>query len=182
MKADEINWADLQAPISPRWRVQSVKNGKAICVPYIDARSVHERLDEVLTPANWQNNYQQETGTATIGILIDGDWVFKSDVGTDTKVEAIKGKASDAFKRAAVVWGIGRDLYSMGTRVLNADSSGKFAVTDKGTVLYTGDQLTAYINGISESMGLIMQLWKRNTQLQKDQRFLDALTILKSLV
>ena len=179
---EKINWPLLQAPIAPRWRVQSFKNGNVICVPYIDARAVHERLDEVLTPAGWQNNYQQETGTATIGILIDSDWVFKSDVGTDTKVESIKGKASDAFKRAAVVWGIGRDLYSMGTRVLKSDDSGKYAVTDKGTVLYTGDQLTAYINGISENMGLIMQLWKRNPSIQKDQRFIDALTILKSIL
>jgi hypothetical protein len=42
------------------------------------------------------------------------DWVWKSDCGTESQVEKQKGEASDAFKRAAVMWGIGRFLYSLG--------------------------------------------------------------------
>jgi hypothetical protein len=181
MDQTNIDWPALQAGFVPRWRVQSAKNGNAICVPYIDARAVATRLDEVMGASQWQNHYDPTTGLATIGILIDGDWVFKSDVGEDSKVSAIKGRASDAFKRAAVVWGIGRDLYAMGTRVLKS-SDGKHPETDKGTMLYTGDQLSNYLNGMSENMGLILQIWKRNPSLQKDQRFLDALTILKEIL
>ena len=176
----EIDWAALQAPFTPRWRVQSVKNGHAIMVPYVDARAVAERLDTCLGAGLWQNNYSPETGLATIGIFIDGDWVFKSDVGEDSKVSAIKGKASDAFKRAAVVWGIGRDLYSMGTRVLKC-TDGKYPETDGGVKLITGDQQSNYLNGLTENRSLIMQLWNRNKDLQTDQRFKDALNVLREV-
>lgn len=152
----------------------------AIMVPYVDARQVAARLDEVLGAGNWQNNYDPETGSGTIGIKIEGEWVFKSDVGTDTKVEAIKGRASDAFKRAAVVWGIGRDLYAMGTRILKS-SDGKYPETEKGQKLITGDQQSNYLNGLTENAALIMQLWNRNKPLQGDQRFKDALNVLREV-
>ncbi|MCP5002531.1 MAG: hypothetical protein GY941_01065, partial [Planctomycetes bacterium] len=48
-----------------------------------------------------------------ISIKIGDEWVTKSDGAGDTKVEAEKGSISDAFKRAAVKWGIGRYLYSL---------------------------------------------------------------------
>ena len=35
------------------------------------------------------------------------------DCGTESNVEKQKGEASDAFKRAAVHFGIGRDLYNL---------------------------------------------------------------------
>lgn len=180
METSNIAWPDLQAPFVPRWRVQSVKNGHAIMVPYVDARQVATRLDEIVGAENWQNNYDPETGLATIGININGEWVFKSDVGTESNIEKVKGRASDAFKRAAVVWGIGRDLYQMGTRILKS-SDGKYPETEGGQKLITGDQQSNYINGLTESMALVMQLWNRNKELQKDQRFIDALTILKQI-
>ena len=37
------------------------------------------------------------------------------DCGTESNVEKQKGEASDAFKRAAVQFGIGRDLYNLPT-------------------------------------------------------------------
>jgi hypothetical protein len=49
----------------------------------------------------------------SIGINVDGWWVWKSDCGTESNVEKQKGEASDAFKRAAVMWGVGRFLYSL---------------------------------------------------------------------
>ena len=111
----------LKSPFTPKWRVQSAKNGKAICVPYLDARQVQTRFDEVCTPEKWQNTYDPETGAAGIAILIESDWIWKTDVGTESNVEKIKGRASDAFKRAAVLWGVGRDLYERGTKVLKAE-------------------------------------------------------------
>lgn len=41
-----------------------------------------------------------------------GEWITKEDVGELSNVAANKGRASDAFKRAATNWGIGRELYS----------------------------------------------------------------------
>lgn len=175
-----MNLEDLKKPIAPKWRVQSVKNGKAICVPYLDARAVQQRLDEVCGAEKWQNSYDPETGSGSIGILIESDWIWKSDVGAESKVEKEKGKASDAFKRAAVLWGIGRDLYNLGTKVLKAD--GKQAETAGGQKLYTGDQLSNYINGLSESKAMLAQIWKMNPKLQENETFKSAMSNLKNLV
>ena len=176
----EINLEKLKEPITPRWRVQSTKNNKAICVPYLDARQVQERFDSVCGAGKWQNSYDPETGRSSIGLYLDGDWIWKSDVGTESNVEKVKGMASDAFKRAAVLWGVGRFLYKLGTKVL--DAQGKQAATPKGQILYTGDQLSNYINGLSEGKALLMQLWNLNKDLQSDEVFKTSISNLKNLV
>jgi hypothetical protein len=99
------------------WRAQSVtKDGsKAMALAYIDARDVMDRLDDVCGAANWQDRYEFH-GARTIcylSIRIDGEWVTKADGAGDSDVEAEKGAISDALKRAAVKWGIGRYLYSL---------------------------------------------------------------------
>lgn len=80
---------------------------------YVDARFVMDRLDTAVGPANWQDKFEPVPGgvKASIGILISETWVWKADVGVESTIEATKGAYSDAFKRAAVKWGIGRDLY-----------------------------------------------------------------------
>jgi len=187
----EINLEKLKEPITPRWRVQSTKNNKAICTAYIDARQAQDRLDDVCGAQNWQNTYDPETGSSSIAILINGDWIWKSDVGTEreasgklgaTERESIKhkGKASDAFKRAAILWGVGRFLYKIENKVLSMD--GNYAKTPKGTILYTGDQLSNYINGLSEGKALLMQLWNLNKDLQSDEVFKTSISNLKNLV
>ncbi len=99
------------------WRAQTLtKDGsKALALAYIDSRDVQDRLDAVVGPENWQDRYEVH-GAKTICYLslrIDGEWVTKADGAGDTAVEAEKGSLSDAFKRAAVKWGIGRYLYSL---------------------------------------------------------------------
>lgn len=99
------------------WRAQSVnKEGtKALALAYIDARDVMERLDAVVGPGNWQDRYEF-SGPRTIcylSIRVGEEWITKADGAGDTDVEAEKGAISDAFKRAAVKWGIGRYLYDL---------------------------------------------------------------------
>lgn len=101
------------------WRAQTVtKNGdKAMALAYIDARDVMDRLDSVLGSENWQDRYEF-AGPRTIcylSIKVGDEWITKADGAGDTDVEAEKGAISDAFKRAAVKWGIGRYLYAMPT-------------------------------------------------------------------
>lgn len=101
------------------WRAQSLtKDGtKAMALAYIDARDVMDRLDDVCGSENWQDRYEFH-GTRTIcylSIRVDGEWVTKADGAGDSDVEAEKGAISDALKRAAVKWGIGRYLYSIVT-------------------------------------------------------------------
>ena len=105
---------------SVHWRAQSVtKDGdKAMALAYIDARNVMDRLDAICGPANWQDSYTETPKgrlICTLSINIDGVWVSKSDGAGDTDVEGDKGAISDALKRAAVKWGIGRYLYDMPT-------------------------------------------------------------------
>lgn len=99
------------------WRAQSVtKDGtKAMALAYIDARDVMRRLDDVCTPAGWQCRYPHadKKTICEIGIKVGDEWVWKANGAGDTDIEAEKGAVSDAFKRAAVLWGIGRYLYDM---------------------------------------------------------------------
>lgn len=112
----------LAAPFaSIHWRAQTVSNKEgrppsAMALCYMDARDVMDRLDEVVGPDCWQDAYTETAKgrvIASISIKIDGEWVTKSDGAGDTDVEGEKGGMSDAFKRAAVKWGIGRYLYNM---------------------------------------------------------------------
>lgn len=107
------------------WRAQTVtKDGsKALALAYLDARDVMDRLDEVCGIHGWQSeHYDCGNGRmgCKIGVYIDspiegeyGRWIWKSDGAGGTDVEADKGAFSDALKRAAVSWGIGRYLYGL---------------------------------------------------------------------
>lgn len=99
------------------WRSQSMnKEGtSAMALAYIDARDVMDRLDAVCGPANWQDRYEFH-GPRTVcylSIRVDSEWITKADGAGDSDVEAEKGAISDALKRAAVKWGIGRYLYAL---------------------------------------------------------------------
>jgi hypothetical protein len=101
------------------WKVQTSgrsKNGKiwAIVVPYVKASAIQERLDSILGPENWKNEPFQPgpAGGLQCGLSlwINGNWVTKWDGADNTNYEPIKGGMTDAFKRAARMWGIGRYL------------------------------------------------------------------------
>jgi len=108
--------SELKKEVAYRWRVQSFSKSKPLaqCVAYLDSRIVQDLLDEVVGPENWQDKYEEHKNNlfCGIGININGEWVWKWDCGTESNVDKQKGEASDAFKRAAVKWGIGRFLYS----------------------------------------------------------------------
>ena len=101
-------------------RVGSVfRNGASgIALPYIDARQVMERLDTVVGQQNWSDNYKVVDNQSVVcELTIFG--ITKSDAGQAKpdgdkgEVKALKSAVSDAFKRAAVKWGIGQFLYSL---------------------------------------------------------------------
>lgn len=106
---------DLTIEIPYKWKVQTAKSWGCECVAYVDARQVMDLLDEALGPENWQDHYREVAGNVycDLKIKVDGEWVTKSDCGSESSFEKEKGQASDAFKRAAVKWGIGRFLYRL---------------------------------------------------------------------
>lgn len=89
----------------------------AKALAYVTNRTIMQRLDDVCGPENWCNDYREWKGTAQlcgISIRIEGvGWVTKWDGAGDTEIESVKGGLSDSMKRAAVAWGIGRDLYKL---------------------------------------------------------------------
>lgn len=176
----------LTAPIeNPKWRVQSAYPREhpttAVVVPYIDSRMVQERLDTALGPDNWSNTYDPESGAASISIKIDGEWITKADVGAESKIDKEKGKASDAFKRAAVMWGIGRDIYKLGDQRLKCDQY-KTPLTSKGEPLRTPTMLSDYMNKMNESEGCLYRIWLLNENLHADDNFKAILAELKKYV
>lgn len=93
------------------------KNGKQLpSMSYITARQVQARLDEVVGPGNWSTSYFAH-GNGAVECTLSIYGVSKTDVGysnnpdRDDESEPLKAAYSDAFKRAAVAWGIGRFLY-----------------------------------------------------------------------
>ena len=106
-------------PEKINWRVgntnKKTNNGRATigsALAYIDARDVMERLDDVVGVDKWQCKYPYP-GCCELSIKFGEEWITKSNAAGETQVEAEKGQASDAFKRAAVLFGIGRYLYDL---------------------------------------------------------------------
>lgn len=154
---------NLKKEIPYQWRIQSkTKNGKAICSAYIDARDAMKVLDRYCT-YGWHTEVKDVAGFIFYGIGINvplsGDenedeelviqTIWRWDTGariendtTDQMYEqAGKSAASDAFKRAAVQWGVGRFLYDLDTVMLPFE--GYNVIDEQGQKVY---DLTTYIN------------------------------------
>jgi hypothetical protein len=136
-----------------KWRVQSASKWGAQCVAYIDSRDVQDLFDEVLGAAGWQVRFEEHKGNlfACIGVHIAGEWVWKSDCGTESNIEKQKGEASDAFKRAAVMWGVGRFLYELPIVKLPVkEENGKFVPYSetKGRFIKSGDEISTWCNAL----------------------------------
>lgn len=95
------------------WRVGATTQDKAkgIALAYIDARDVMKRLDDVCGHL-WQCRYPFP-GCCEIGVKPGDEWIWRGNGAGETNVEGEKGQFSDAFKRAGVMWGIGRYLYAL---------------------------------------------------------------------
>ena len=105
LRADEIDC-----------RVGTVTDKGCSLLMYKDARVDMRLLDEVVGATNWKREHELINGNlfCTVSIWDDEkkEWVSKQDVGVESNTEKEKGQASDAFKRACVNWGIGRELYT----------------------------------------------------------------------
>lgn len=147
-----INYDALKAEMPHKWKVQTASANCISCVAYVDSRQVQDMLDAVVGPANWQDRYIVVDGQlhCEIGIYDEtkNEWVWKGDCGTESMTEKEKGQASDAFKRAAVKWGVGRFLYAKEIFRLFKDNiitkNGKALPALNGKVMY-GDDLTTFI-------------------------------------
>lgn len=134
MTAEAEMWAKLavpfpesevkQRPGAAKWdhkpscdgpRCRDTKDpAKHIQFSYVDARAVMQRLDDVLTPAGWEFTSTVVPGTDVVHGHLTVAGFVREDYGypnSDHDDEPIKAAASDALKRCAVMFGIGRHLY-----------------------------------------------------------------------
>src|SRR5207253_6216353 len=88
---------------------------------YITARTAMNRLDSVLGPENWWDDFVPLENSVTCRLTIrlpDGSTVTKADAGGYAGMadqgDDDKSGFSDAFKRAAAKFGVARYLYRDG--------------------------------------------------------------------
>ena len=117
----------LSKPFAPEdleWRLQNTNKNKTggFAVPYVTNRAIQDRLDDVVGPENWRNEFKpwhsngkKDAQICGISIYLEErkEWITKWDGAEDTDIESVKGGLSDSMKRAAVQWGVGRVLYKM---------------------------------------------------------------------
>ena len=149
-------WTRLAQPFDPEevaLKVQAYTRDRSrgLIFPYVDARAVMMRLDDVAGPGNWEDRYDTwgETGDrvsvkCTLTIL----GITKEDAGEGRDY---KSAVSDALKRAAVKFGIGRYLYATPDVWADLDEQGRIleparvkarilGVPLSGSVAPTGDK------------------------------------------
>jgi hypothetical protein len=133
-------WAQLSAPLPTgviAWRQDGravQRDGKyfARFVAYVDANTVRERLDSVvagewdltleLLPTLASDEHDEATCSFKARLQILG--VIREDVGTGRDYKAA---ATDAFKRAAVRFGIAHELYAYEQNWVQVDGDGRYA-------------------------------------------------------
>ncbi len=125
----------FQAPFDPseiKWKPAVVSGERAMALAYVDARVIEDRLDNVLGVAGWQDEYQvlpDGSVMCRLKVRVDGEWITKEDVGSLSEQpdggDRMKAAFSDALKRAAVKFGIGRYLYRLGSQWVDYDPKKK---------------------------------------------------------
>lgn len=139
-KAPADVWARLAAPLAKDtifWRQDGKsisRDGKVIArfVAYIEANTVRERLDSVvpgewdltLTPLPLLHGESAEESTCTFKARLQVLGVVREDVGTGRDY---KQAATDAFKRAAVRFGIAHELYAYHQNWVEVDGDDRYA-------------------------------------------------------
>ena len=126
---------DLAAPFDAsevKFKPQHVTGNRALVVPFVDARVIQDRLDEVLGVMGWQDRYKclpDGSVVCRLRIRLGAEWITKEDVGGQSEQpdEGDRRKAafSDALKRAAVKFGIGRYLYRLKPQWVDYDPQKK---------------------------------------------------------
>jgi hypothetical protein len=121
----------LSAPFDPanvKFKPAVVSGSRALALAYVDARAIQDRLDEVLGVEGWQDDYEALADGSVICRLklkLGQRWITKVDVGGPSEQpdggDRMKAAFSDALKRAAVKFGIGRYLYRLPSQWVDYD-------------------------------------------------------------
>lgn len=161
----------LLTPQDVEVRMNNAKNGYADLLVYKNARTDMDILDETFDVMGWQCSYSEVNGVVYCTISVyDAEkkmWISKTDCGAETQVEAEKGQASDAFKRAAFRFGIGRALYSCPKiRVQLYDGEGYWTKFKVDTLEYdTDDKCSKLV--ITDAIGRVRFSWEKGETITR---------------
>lgn len=158
------------------------KNGGSLSLLlYKTARTDAALLDETVGMLNWQTDYKMLDGKLYCGIGVKSgeSWIWKWNVGTESNMEAEKGQASDAFKRAGFTWGLGAELYSSpqikiwSDKCSIKDYNGKFKCYDKFNVQaieYDANEDISKLVIVNETSGAVCFSWEAGVKPQPNTR------------
>src|SRR5437773_7797711 len=111
-----------------RFKPAVVSGNRAMALAYVDARVVQNRLDEVLGVDGWQDDYEclaDGSVVCRLRLRMGDEWITKVDVGGPSEQpdggDRLKAAFSDALKRAAVKFGVGRYLYRLPAQWVDYD-------------------------------------------------------------
>ena len=123
--------AALAAPFESnevKFKPAVVKGNRCLAMAYIDARVVQDRLDEVMGLDGWKTEYLHvgpDSVECRLSLKIGETWITRADVGSTSEQpdagDRLKAAYSDALKRAAVAFGIGRYLYRLASQWVDFD-------------------------------------------------------------
>jgi hypothetical protein len=121
----------LAAPFDPsevKFKPAVVSGNRALALAYVDARVIQDRLDEVLGVDGWQDDYEclaDGSVLCRLRLRLGDEWITKVDVGGPSEQpdggDRMKAAFSDALKRAAVKFGVGRYLYRLTSQWVDYD-------------------------------------------------------------
>jgi hypothetical protein len=121
----------LAAPFeldSVKFKPAVVNGTRCLALAYVDARAIQDRLDEVLGVEGWQDDYEilpDGSVVCRLRLRLGDEWVTKVDVGGPSEQpdggDRLKAAFSDALKRAAVKFGVGRYLYRLPSQWVDYD-------------------------------------------------------------
>jgi len=96
------------------WKPQATRGDRALAIAYADARAYQDRLNQV-AGADWSDDYTVLEGGAVVLCKLTVCGVTRSDIGEADRGDrnTATSALAQAFKRAAVKFGIGRYLYDL---------------------------------------------------------------------
>lgn len=130
----KARFALLKAPFPSKaieWKIghRNKENTRGRALPFLQFMAVADRLDDVLGEENWKASYVSGPAGGVVCKLelrIENEWICKENGAGNTEMEGIKGGLTDAFKRAATMWGVGRYLHAYDAIGVDINEKGQF--------------------------------------------------------
>lgn len=171
-------YAALWGALSEQFDPKEIKNRPQgnTKLYYVTARTVMNRLDSILGPENWWDDYKASETSVACKLSIrlpSGEVITKMDAGGYAGMsddgDDDKSGYSDAFKRAAVKFGVGRFLYRDGVPDFRPPAEHHAANHDNKT----GHGSGAYAKPVDVDL---YKRWLENFVADVNAKWIDYLT------